>query len=404
MGRLALWVPLLLAGCSGWAPASPGSRPAQDTPAAAQPTAEPASLTAASVSPTAPPPAEDEEPPAVSHDDEVEDDADLESLEEDEAPEQQVVVHPLSDWSDERIGRAVADDLGSLGPMSLGAPSSGALINAVPMPTSEWWELVDAHHAWGTQETIDYLRAAIERVHREFPGSPKLYIGHISARHGGHLRPHISHQAGRDVDISFFYKNPNIGWYARAHAGNLDTARTWAFIKALVEETDVEMILMDHSLHKPVRDHALELGEDPTWVAQLFQGQSGKLRPIIRHAPGHATHLHIRFYSPIAQETGRRAYSHLLKHKKVKPPTYYVQHKVKRGETLIHLARRYGTSVKAIQAANGLRSTKIQARKVYRIPRAGGAAPPGAKNPLVIPVRRKAPRVRPSRGEPVAAR
>jgi penicillin-insensitive murein endopeptidase len=216
-----------------------------------------------------------------------------------------------------------------------------------------------------------------------------LYIGHISAKEGGYLKPHLSHQSGRDVDISFYYVDGSAAWYARAHQKNLDVPRTWAFVKALIEETDVEMILIDHSIQRLIREHALQSGEDAAWVEQLFRGR-GAERPLILHAPGHATHLHIRFYSPIAQETARRAYPHLVKHKRMTPPTSVIQHKVKKGETLGMLARKYRTTVQAIQRANGLKSTKIQAKKVYRIPRSG-AAPYPVKNPLVIPARRRAP-------------
>ena len=57
-------------------------------------------------------------------------------------------------------------------------------------------------------------------------------------------------------------------------------------------------------------------------------------RPIIRHAPGHATHIHIRFYNPIAQETARRCHSLLLAAKLTSAPQSYISHKVKKNETL----------------------------------------------------------------------
>ncbi len=297
-------------------------------------------------------------------------------------------AHPLDDWPTERIEQAVKEAPEELGCMSLGSPSGGLLLNGMRMPESDRWELVDPAHAWGTRETIDYLTTAIDAVHAAFPNTPKLHIGHISGKNGGHLRPHISHQSGRDVDISFFYSDESSGWYARARAKNLDVARTWAFVRALVIETDVEMILIDHSIQRLLREHALAKGEDPAWVHGLFAGGGGR-RAIIRHAPGHATHLHIRFFNPVAQETARRAYPFLVEAGRIKPPTYYVSHRVKKGETLIGLSKKYGASVKAIQRANNLRGTLIQARKVYRIPRTGSAA--ASSKPVTVPPRRLPP-------------
>jgi penicillin-insensitive murein endopeptidase len=53
------------------------------------------------------------------------------------------------------------------------------------------------------------------------------------------------------------------------------------------------------------------------------------------------------------------------------------------------LARKYRTTVRAIQRANGLRSTKIRAKKVYLIPRPGQLKLPS--RPIAIPPRRLPP-------------
>jgi membrane-bound lytic murein transglycosylase D len=51
------------------------------------------------------------------------------------------------------------------------------------------------------------------------------------------------------------------------------------------------------------------------------------------------------------------------------PPTAAVFHRVSRGDTLTSVARRYGTTIRAIQRANGMgRRTRIQAGARLRIP------------------------------------
>ncbi len=278
--------------------------------------------------------------------------------------------HPLDGWSDAKIEDAVVHDLASLGPMSVGTPNAGALVNGVQAKASELYTLVNPGGAWGTQETIDYLNTAVQAVHDEFPDTPPLALGDIGARHGGPLKPHISHQAGRDLDISFYYRD-GTKWYARGTRENLDFPRLWAFVRAIIAKTDVDLILLDQGLQVPLKEYALSIGEDPAWVAQIFPGK-GSARPIIRHAPGHATHLHLRFFNPISQETARRAYPALVRHKIVTAPEQYVLHKAKKNETLAMIAKKYGSSVRAIREANGLRSNLIHDQASYRVPVTGG--------------------------------
>jgi penicillin-insensitive murein endopeptidase len=141
----------------------------------------------------------------------------------------------------------------------------------------------------------------------------------------------------------------------------------------------------------------MSIGEDATWVEQVFQGK-GSVRAIIHHAPGHDTHLHLRFFNPIAQETARRCYPALARHGLVKAPEQYLTHKAKKNETLAMIAKKYGSSVRAIRDANGLRSNLIHEQAVYRIPVSGG----GARIPHLERVRIPARRPPPARHEPGA--
>jgi murein endopeptidase len=296
--------------------------------------------------------------------------------------------HPLDGWSSADIEHAVASDPEQLGSVSLGRPGAGAVLNAVQLPEGDGWERIDPAHEWGTRETVDFIERAIAKVREKFPDSHPVYVGHISGKKGGPLKPHVSHQAGRDVDLSYFYSDDSARWYRRATRANLDLARTWAFVRAFVTETDVELILIDASIQKLLREYAVGIGEDPDWVASLFDGVPGKLRPLILHAKGHATHVHVRFFNPVAQETAHRAHAALVRHHLIGAPTAFVLHKVKKGETLGMLARKYGVSVAKIKEANGLRSSLIRAKRTYRIPKQGRV---GVPLPVVIPPRRLPP-------------
>ncbi len=287
---------------------------------------------------------------------------------------------------DENDFRAIVEtDPASLGTLSIGSASSGILLNGIVMPDGPDWEVVLPAEALGTAETIAFIRTAIEKVNEIYPGSPPVSIGDISDAEGGRLNRHVSHQAGRDVDIGFYYKNGRGRWHESGTAANLDLPRNWALVRALLLCTDVETIFLDSRIQRLLYAHALSLGEDKAWLDRVFRNIKGARDARICHATGHRTHYHVRFYNPLAQELGRRAYPHLLRLGKVKPPVFTVRHTVRTGETLGHIARRYGVSVRAIQQYNGLPSTLIRAGRSYRIPLKGVAAPPSG--PPAVPAR-----------------
>jgi murein endopeptidase len=246
------------------------------------------------------------------------------------------VVHPLAALDDDELEQMVLHDPGALGSMSVGAPNAGALFNAVLMPESPFWRLTDQAHAFGTRETIDFVAHAISRVNEYFPDSPQLYVGDFSARNGGRLRPHKSHQSGRDVDIGYYYSSGE-AWYKRATSRNLDRARTWALLETLLTETHVEYVFMDRSIQPLLKDYALAQGEDPEWLSRIFEGPGNK-DPIVRHRFGHATHMHVRFENPTAELTARRSYPLLQKAGLVGRTKKRLGNKPKRAATVIAAA------------------------------------------------------------------
>jgi LysM repeat protein len=298
---------------------------------------------------------------------------------------------PFADLSDAEIAKRMKNDPASLGSMSIGFTNSGALFGGIQLQPDPRWSIVNAKETYGTEETVKFIKMAIGKVNEAYPNTPPLHIGDISDHNGGRLNRHASHQAGRDVDLGFYYKGGAGQWYTVGGAGNLDLARNWALVRALLVHADAELILVDRRIQLLLYDYARGIGEDKAWLDSVFQYPNGRGYTIIRHARRHHTHYHVRFYNPRAQEIGRRAYKQLIAQKKIAPPVSYTYHKVRSGQTLGHMARRYGTSVRAIKRANGLRSTTIRAGRTYRIPRKGGVARvPAATN---IPARKLPPSV-----------
>jgi LysM repeat protein len=291
----------------------------------------------------------------------------------------------LLDLSDEELLARIEADAGALGSLSIGTPSRSTLFNGVALPANPRWEVAPNAETWATSETLAAIQNAIDTVYELFPDAAALMIGDISGPMGGRLHRHQTHQGGRDVDFGFYYKSGKNSWFVPGNASNLDLAKNWALVRALVTRTDIETILLDTRIQRSLYRYALGLGEDKEWLDRIFQFARGSSEALIRHVAGHQTHYHVRFYNAVAQELGRRAHPLLVKLNIMSPPVYTVSHVVRSGQTLGQLAARYGTSVRAIQQVNGLSSTQIRAGRVLQIPRRGAPAP--VSEPLVVPRR-----------------
>ena len=284
----------------------------------------------------------------------------------------------------ETLRRFAVSQPDALGPLSIGTPNGGLLFNPVPMPEGTLWAVRNPRDSFGTVETIAFIEKAVATVETAFPGSPRIIISDISRADGGRLDRHKSHQAGRDADIGFYYLAGEAASLQPARRGLLDLPRTWALLRAFVTETDVERVFLDRQVQRLLYDHALAQGEDREWLDNLFgrQGQDA----LVQHERGHLDHMHLRFYNPEAQEHGRLAYPVLVEAGILPGPM--VRHRVAKGETLSHLARRYGTSPAVIRSANGIRGSALRAGRTYLIP---VRRIPSPGEPVVIPPRRLPP-------------
>jgi murein endopeptidase len=211
--------------------------------------------------------------------------------------------HRLDGMSAVELQKLARSSPEQLGPAVVGRPNRGALINPIALEPGPGLEVMNEDRRYAAPATADALRAAVAEVEREFPGSV-LRVGDISSRRGGYIRPHRSHQSGLDADIGFYYRTP-AKWYTKANAKNLDFARTWALVKALVAQGTVEYVFVDRSVQALLRDYALASGESQEFIDGLFESPA-KRDTLVRHAWGHLTHFHVRFIDPIAEETGRR--------------------------------------------------------------------------------------------------
>jgi Penicillin-insensitive murein endopeptidase/LysM domain len=290
----------------------------------------------------------------------------------------------LLDLTDDELKRRVESDLPSLGSLTVGTPSGAILVNAVHLSEGPGLAIAPTADTWGTSETIAGIQTAVDKVRELFPDTQPIVVGDLSYADGGRMKRHESHQAGRDADLGFYYTGGQRKWFEAGTAANLDMPRNWGLVRALVTCTDVEAIFLDTRIQKLLYKYALSISEDKDWLDRIFQFSRGSRSAIISHVPIHRTHYHVRFYNPVAQELGRRAFPYLVESNIVRPPVSTVRHVVKPGQTLGLLAARYGTSIRAIKLANGLTTAQLRAGRAYRIP-VRAAAPP--IEPVVVPLR-----------------
>ncbi|MCZ7584781.1 MAG: penicillin-insensitive murein endopeptidase [Deltaproteobacteria bacterium] len=199
-------------------------------------------------------------------------------------------------------------DLSKLPCLSVGAASGGRLVNGVKMTSSPGLRVRVGHNNFGTPETIAALRYAVAKVKTQYPEAHDLLIGDISRPGGGRLKRHRSHQSGRDVDVSYYYKN---GWqptaFQEASASNLDVKKTWTFVEALMEDNKTEYIFIDNRIQKLLYNYVkYKLKAPPSYLETVFSYPNGSSRTaLIRHARGHSNHMHVRFWSAIAVAAAR---------------------------------------------------------------------------------------------------
>jgi murein endopeptidase len=284
--------------------------------------------------------------------------------------------------SDDVLVKGWVSDLPSLGSISVGFAEAGRLINGVQLPEGEAWKAVAPEFAWGTRETIDYLMNAARAVREQVPACTPLRVNHIGKKEGGYLRPHHSHQSGRDVDIGFYYRegvDPGAVRGPREQA--MDLAANWALVRALATQTDTQVILLDYRVQKVLFDYALKIGEERAWLDRLFHSGPASL---FQHARRHRDHFHVRFFSARSQELGWRIQPLLAK----RSDENVIIHRVQRGDTLGHLAFRYGSTVKSIQKANGLSTVALRVGRTLNIPLRGPCTRCPLPPQVVLPPRR----------------
>jgi len=175
----------------------------------------------------------------------------------------------------------------------------GTLKIGVQLEPGKGYFIKRPHLAYGTAVCVRAIKSAISGYRQKAKGGPQVHVGDISARGGGPLKGHKSHQKGIDVDIGLVLRGDEADEtrFRTGNEGNLDVPRTWALIKAFVDSPDVRAVFLDYRLQKLLYEHARKQKVSEAKLDELFQYPRGKGRAfgIIRHWKGHKDHFHVRF-------------------------------------------------------------------------------------------------------------
>jgi murein endopeptidase len=114
----------------------------------------------------------------------------------------------------------------------------------------------------------------------QYPDAAPIKLGEISARRGGPIYGHQSHQAGRDIDIRLVVDT---------EGNRFDPERNWFLVKTLIDGGQVVAIFLNRTQQVWLRAAA---------EADVGAPEADRYFAFIKHEPGHTIHIHVRFRCP----------------------------------------------------------------------------------------------------------
>ena len=202
--------------------------------------------------------------------------------------------------------RVARPEVASVIGQSRGKPWHGTLTRAARLPEGKGYLIRRPERAYGTRRLVDLVRDSIKTVRKDHPKVHTLAVGDLSARRGGKISEHASHQSGRDVDVGFFFTRRPAGYpdqFVVGTAGNLDLPATWDLLVAFARTADqhdgVAAIFLDYDLQGVLYEWAKDRGVSAGYLDRLFQYPDGRRSGgLVRHEPHHDDHFHIRIHCP----------------------------------------------------------------------------------------------------------
>lgn len=212
---------------------------------------------------------------------------------------------------------AAEDELRAKRSISIGFPWRGKLVRGWQLRQSDYVHYTGEYrangHFFGTWELVQLLERAARRVAFRHPGA-RLAVGELSARHGGRLAGHRSHENGRDVDIAFYMTDAsgnsvhswsfgNVGRDGRGSGANahlrFDDARNWELVAKLVADGDarVQRIFVANTIQARLLSEARR-----RTAPQVLIERAKHVMVEPTHGHPHRNHFHVRIYCAPADQ------------------------------------------------------------------------------------------------------
>jgi len=182
------------------------------------------------------------------------------------------------------------------GGLSTGRPNRGRLQNGVHLPESELYTArPHTSGLYGSSHTIEQLTRAFAIFRHDSGFTGEVVIGALSRRRGGRFSPHLSHQSGRDIDIRLPLW-PGVDPTGSPLPDEIDWYAAWELVEAFIATGEVATIFLDVHRHRHLYEAARAMGETPESLEDVIPWPrfAPDSRPVVRHSPGHDTHIHVR--------------------------------------------------------------------------------------------------------------
>ena len=188
---------------------------------------------------------------------------------------------------------------------SVGPPWQGQLRDAAQLVLGDGFKIRRPWRSYGTRATVDFVQHVVTDVREQFPDAHVFAIGDLSAKDGGRITEHRSHQSGRDADIGLIYKEQPAGFptnFVSATAENLDCEATYALVTGFADtahqDGGAQVMFLDYNVQGLLYRWAKEHDVDDAILDHLFQYPHRNASTLVRHEPNHDNHLHVRFKCP----------------------------------------------------------------------------------------------------------
>jgi penicillin-insensitive murein endopeptidase len=198
--------------------------------------------------------------------------------------------------------------------VSVGYPNAGSQLRAKRLKKSPWLVILEKSkdRTYAHPSLVLMLQRSAKQVGKAFRGA-KLVVGDLSAKDGGPLSGHHSHQSGRDADIAFYARDAKgrvvqpekfvaFGADGKAKDGSglvFDDAMNWALVESFAKDhrAGLAYIFVSKPLKARLLAYASRHDRHKKYVDKV---QALFVQP--DNAEPHDDHFHVRIRCPKGQD------------------------------------------------------------------------------------------------------